>query len=206
MEKEHENEQYGGSQEESIDSNLVQTILKEINEAKDINDNDDDVSSNKHLGMPPMHYTSSNISPEIYKQQQMSFNSQMNPQINPQMNSQMNSQINSQINPQMNPQMNPHLYSQMNPQFNSKSNSQINDPLLNNFTNYNTFFDKTINHLKETIFVICLFVLFNCDYVRASISNTIPSLANDNKNINILGTVLLSIIYGMLYICFRQFV
>ena len=102
------------------------------------------------------------------------------------------------MNPQMNPQINQQQYQQQYP--------QINKPLLNNYLDSSTFFDRIVNHLKETIFVICLFILFTCDYVRNGISTAIPSLANENKNINILGTVLFSIIYGMVYICFRQFV
>ena len=69
-----------------------------------------------------------------------------------------------------------------------------------------SIYTKLTKHLKETTFVVILFILLSCDNFRTSCAKNIPKLNTSTGSLNIWGTVLLSLIYGLLYIGFRQFV
>ena len=70
----------------------------------------------------------------------------------------------------------------------------------------NSIYNKLTKHLKETTFVVLLFVLLSCESLRTACANNIPKLNTTDDKLNIWGTILLSIIYGILYIGFRQFI
>lgn len=174
--------------EQNVDNNLVQTILKEINNAQGVNSETmqhpqvsqqqhtyQQIPSNVQFQMPQ------ELPSEIPREFQREFPKQVHPM-----------QVNSPdyINSGGAYNMQPYLY---------------NQKMMDIINNEDTIFNKLTKHLKETFIVLFLFVLLSCETTRAACAANIPKLGNSNKSLNLFGTILLSVIYGIIYICLKQF-
>ena len=179
--KQNSNDSVGSNEstQQTIDNNLVQTILKEINNAQA-------TAPEETSGSPyiPNHQPQqTNLSPEIYKQYGVPYQGGLHPGMVHQMRPE---QLQQMQNPNMQDQ---HMY-----------NSQIMDII-----NEDTLYNRLTKHIKETIIIMCLFVLLSCESVRSACATNIPKLGTEDNSLNMFGTVLLSVFFGLTYIIIKQF-
>jgi hypothetical protein len=193
-----------------IDNTLVQTIINEMNNA---NNKDPNISHpipvlHSNIGNPANNKPENYIQPNTINEQNI-LNNQIPPHLNPNLVKQMNPHMQQQIPPHLNPQMEqqipPHLQNQlnMNPDLN---NYMYNQNMIDIMNNENSIYTKLSKHLKETIFVVILFMLLSCESLRTACAKNIPKLNTEDGNLNMWGTTLLSVIYGLIYIGGRQFI
>lgn len=173
--------------EQNVDNNLVQTILKEINNAQSMN-SETAPSSQSSQSAPPTH---------AYQQIPSNVHFQM-PQEIP-------SEIPREFAKQQRPmQMNSPDYMNSGGLYNMQP-YLYNQKMMDIINNEDTIFNKLTKHIKETFIVLLLFVLLSCETTRSACAINIPKLGNTNKSLNLFGTILLSVIYGIIYICMKQF-
>lgn len=177
--------------EQNVDNNLVQTILKEINSAQTANAENNQMP-NHNQQIPPTHQPSfqqipSNIQFQVPNEMQADIPRDYQHEL-PKQGYPMNLGSQEYNNPQFN--MNPYLY---------------NQKMMEIINNEETIFNKLTKHLKETFIVLFLFILLSCETTRSACATNIPKLGNSDKTLNMFGTILLSIIYGIIFICIKQF-
>lgn len=177
--------------EQNVDNNLVQTILKEINSAQTANAENNQVP-NLNQQMPQMHQPSfqqipSNIQFQLPTDLQGEIPREYQQEL-PKQGFPTNLNSPEYSNPNFN--MNPYLY---------------NQKMMEIINNEDTIFNKLTKHLKETFIVLFLFILLSCETTRSACATNIPKLGNSDKTLNIFGTILLSVIYGIIFICIKQF-
>ena len=171
--------------EQNVDNNLVQTILKEINNAQAIN------AEQAHAPQVSQQH-------QTYQQIPSNVQFQMPQQDGP---SEYPREFQKQVHPM---QVTPSDYINSGGPYNMQP-YLYNQKMMDIINNEDTIFNKLTKHIKETFIVLLLFVVLSCETTRAACAANIPKLGNDNKSLNLFGTILLSVIYGIIYICLKQF-
>jgi len=178
--------------EQNVDNNLVQTILKEINSAQSAQSAENNKMPNLNQQPSTHHQPSfqqipSNIQFQVPNEMHADIPRDYQHEL-PKQGYPMNLGSHDYSNPQFN--MNPYLY---------------NQKMMEIINNEETIFNKLTKHLKETFIVLFLFILLSCETTRSACATNIPKLGNSDKTLNMFGTILLSIIYGIVFICIKQF-
>ena len=167
-----------------INNDLVQTILKEINTAQQ-------TEEIKQLPInSQQQYIPLNVEqpPEIYKQQPII-------NVDP-----------SQYHQQQHHQQH-HHHNQLQQQYYQQyqQQPQIHQSVMDIINNDDNVYNRITRHLKDTIIIMLLFILFSCENTRSSCASSVPRLSN-NDSLNIFGTIILSFILGIVYISIKQFI
>ena len=178
--------------EPNVDNNLVQTILKEINNAGPNNSNESfqTTPQQMHAGIG----NPANQSPEYYVQHP--------PIASGYMPAMMGQHASPQQGP---PQFENQQQYQQNPMYNMQTNL-YNQQMMDIINSEESVFNKLTKHLKETVIFMLLFILLSCETTRSACANHIPKLGTDTNSLNMFGTTLLAVIFGIIFAGIKQFI
>tara|TARA_B100001248_G_scaffold262526_1_gene259124 strand:- start:4215 stop:4823 length:609 start_codon:yes stop_codon:yes gene_type:complete len=178
--------------EPNVDNNLVQTILKEINNAGPNNSNESfqTTPQQMHAGIG----NPANQPPEYYVQHPPIASGYMPPM--------MGQHGSPQQGP---PQFENQQQYQQNPMYNMQPNL-YNQQMMDIINSEESVFNKLTKHLKETVIFMLLFILLSCETTRSACANHIPKLGTDTNSLNMFGTTLLAVIFGIIFAGIKQFI
>jgi len=198
------------SNNQQINNDLVQTILKEINTAQQT----EEIKQDSSLSHQQQQYIPLNMEqqPEVYREMPIihsdqlkysqSHNSQ-HPQHPQHPQHHQHHQHNQHHHHHQHNQHHQHHQHHQEQYYNQQP--QIHQSVIDIINNDDNVYNRITRHLKDTIIIMLLFILLSCESTRSSCANCLPKFSNDG-GLNVFGTTILSFILGIVYICIKQFI